>query len=330
VYSADTKRANYRGLVICGSVWDCPVCSATITEFRRRELSKAMENYSDRAVLVTLTLSHHKEQRLKPLIGSLKGAYQMAFSGRWFETFKEKWSLSGTIKATEVTYGKNGWHPHYHILMFIDANVSIEQVESEFAQEIRTRWLYCLSKHDAYASMSHGVDVRGVYADIAEYVAKYAYEPADELGWNVVSELTKSPSKTASGHGKTPFQLLIAYRDGDNRAADLFLEYSSAFYRSHQLEWSKGLKKLMGLDETDDIPDEIIAEQLPEDSRLLCRLDRDQWKAVLKANLRAELLDVASKGDVEVLWEWLTSIGVKMSLGENIQMLYDEAMNRRV
>ena len=36
-----TAKAFYGGLVVCGSVWLCPICAAKISERRRIELQKA-------------------------------------------------------------------------------------------------------------------------------------------------------------------------------------------------------------------------------------------------------------------------------------------------
>ena len=39
----------------------------------------------------------------------------------------------GRITATEVTYGDNGWHPHFHILMFFDHEINTQGLQSFLA-----------------------------------------------------------------------------------------------------------------------------------------------------------------------------------------------------
>jgi len=49
-----------------------------------------------------------------------KGWGYMTAGRQWIQ-FKETFGLVGTIKAVEVTHGGNGWHPHIHVLFFVDA-----------------------------------------------------------------------------------------------------------------------------------------------------------------------------------------------------------------
>src|SRR5260370_40243977 len=38
LYSPSRQSAHYRGLMVCGSIWVCPICAAKISERRRIEL----------------------------------------------------------------------------------------------------------------------------------------------------------------------------------------------------------------------------------------------------------------------------------------------------
>jgi hypothetical protein len=40
---------------------------------------------------------------------------------RVVQGFKNKWRILGTLKALEITYGENGWHPHLHVLVVSDS-----------------------------------------------------------------------------------------------------------------------------------------------------------------------------------------------------------------
>jgi hypothetical protein len=42
LYSPDHQSAHYGGLMVCGSVWLCPLCAAKIAERRRIELEQAI------------------------------------------------------------------------------------------------------------------------------------------------------------------------------------------------------------------------------------------------------------------------------------------------
>ena len=75
-------KAHYGNLVRCGSVWNCPVCSAQISEKRKVELKKAIENYRKKGgfvYLLTLTNRHNYGDNLAALLDGQKKA--LAFFG---------------------------------------------------------------------------------------------------------------------------------------------------------------------------------------------------------------------------------------------------------
>jgi hypothetical protein len=69
-----TQKAFYSGLMICGSVWICPVCASKISERRRAELKRASTAYRESGgnlTMLTLTFSHSRSDRLADLNGKL-------------------------------------------------------------------------------------------------------------------------------------------------------------------------------------------------------------------------------------------------------------------
>jgi hypothetical protein len=128
--------------------------------------------------------------------------------------------------------------------------------------------------------------------------------------------LTKAPTKTASDDGATPFQLLEMYGEGDEEAGRLFEEYSAAFHGRAQLQWSRGLRALLGL--TEDEPSDADIMAAADDSpQLLASLNRYTWYKLihLPRDVRGELLCVARRGDVGQLEAFISgAIGEKVAL----------------
>jgi len=119
IKQADNK-AFLTNLQLCGSPWDCPVCSAKISERRRDELLKAVEVHKKaggEVFMLTLTFPHKDHDNLQELMTKLRRAINSFVSGRRYNGFKSKFGFVGSIRALEVTHGENGWHPHFHILM---------------------------------------------------------------------------------------------------------------------------------------------------------------------------------------------------------------------
>src|SRR5437773_6935288 len=42
LYSPQNQTAHYGGLMVCGSIWVCPLCAARISEYRRVEVEQAI------------------------------------------------------------------------------------------------------------------------------------------------------------------------------------------------------------------------------------------------------------------------------------------------
>lgn len=118
---ADGHRAKWGGLLRCGRVHVCPVCSAEIRARRRvqvvRAVRRMMETRPDlQIVMVTFTIGHRSRHELKMLLDGLKKAYRrMRQSGVVSRMFKRM--VHATIRAFEFTHGGNGWHPHIHVLL---------------------------------------------------------------------------------------------------------------------------------------------------------------------------------------------------------------------
>jgi hypothetical protein len=293
-YNASSKRAFYRGLQTCGSVWTCPVCSAKITEKRRVELTQAVEKWRDNngsLVMVTLTLQHSREDDLKMLLTALKDSWRRLKSGRRWMSTREKYELSAYVSSTEVTHGGSGWHPHIHALFFSTLPESEFDIES-FKAELTARYTALLEKHGRYASDYYGIDARLGDEFAGDYASKFGLE----------REMVKSISKHGKS-GSSPFELLERYTDGDAQAGALFREYARAFYGVRQLTWSRGAREILELGE--ELEDEQIAAEEPEESELLITLDPEQFAKIARAELRGEVLEIASTGDACYLWRYL-------------------------
>lgn len=291
--SAEHQKAFYSGLMTCGSVWSCPVCTAKVQERRRVEISKGVEwayRSGKQAAMVTLTFPHYKESQLEDLIKKQASALAYFRSGAPWSRFKKKVGFTGLIRALELTYGQHGWHPHTHELWLVDASASVEDEKSYIIE----RWLKCCIKAglvDASDSAQiaafkrHAVDIRD-RCDTSDYLAKHDKEST----WGVDREVAKASSKAGKATGLHPFGLLALALDGDKVAGQKFVEYSAVMRGKRQLFWSHGLKALVGLDE---VTDEELAAQQEDKADFLGFITAKQWRWVRKAGLRSQLLDAA-------------------------------------
>lgn len=286
VYSPEHQRANYQGLFVCGSVHVCPWCSSKISERRRAEVGSAIATAKAQGLavyLLTLTFPHGLGDDLGEITDKALSAYSKLFRGKAGVALRDKIGLEGTIRALEVTHGANGWHPHFHVLLFLNPEqmVTPEDVHSLVAP----RWQkVAVSVGLPAPSLAHGCHCDGG-DKAAAYVAKGST-------WGLESELTKGHVKVAKGaKGRTPFALLRDYADGDKQAGALFAEYARIFEGKRQLVWSKGLKRRFAIV---DMTDEELANAPEETSVLvLATISDKQWLAIRCGRLETVLLDLA-------------------------------------
>lgn len=285
--------AHYANLQHCGSVWACPVCAAKISEKRRRELAEAILTHratGGEVYLMTLTNPHHKSSSLKGLLDGQKQALRSFFSGtRASKAIFESMGRIGHIRALELTHGANGWHPHYHILVFVKAKLSDERFSAVRDALARLWQRSCTKAGLPQPSMQHGLDLRdGSYAD--KYVGK----------WGLAEEMTKAHVKKGTVSSRTPWDLLRAAATGDVQAGRLFQEFVVVFKGARQLSWSRGLRKTLGLE--NETTDQDIVDTPEAEAKLVFELNIVQWAAICAQDMRAELLR-AAENDVAIALE---------------------------
>lgn len=210
----------------------------------------------------------------------------------------------GSVRALEVTYGENGWHPHLHELALLQIPVT-GAIESGIESWVKDHWRKAVEKQGYNATWQHGADVKTEEHSIRDYVVKFGRLPK-ETRWTVEHELTKAVVKKSHADGTTPLGLLHKYGLGDQQAGKLFVEYARSFKGKNQLVWSRGLREMLGFGIMPT--DEQLAEDEGESGRILASLSRSEWATILSLNHRAVLLEYASGASESELSSYLTNL----------------------
>lgn len=305
-HASRTRSAHYGALQVCGSVWLCACCAAKVSERRRVELHQGVEAWlgegaEHRLVLATFTIQHRPCDALSAVLRRLKGAREYLLSGAPGMRLRSRYSIAGSIRTLEVTHGKSGWHPHMHVLMFLERDGVVEGLRDYLAE----RWPKCVASAGGYASRA-GFDMQVSDQQVADYVAKWGRQPT----WTTAHEMTKAVVKKGHQSGRTPTELLLAYAQGDCDAGRLWIQYGCTFKGERQLWWSHGLRERLGL--VIEQSDEELAAAHEEDAQLLGLLRLDQWRVVVANDARAEILQAARSGD------WSDVSAVLERLGANV------------
>ena len=264
-YNEIREKAHWANVQRCGGVWICPVCAKQITEKRREELKTGIDcwknNHGGSVLLLTLTFSHSMGQPLKGLLLWLRKAMKRFYETTKVQAIFKEMGVKYKINGLEVTFGENGWHPHRHILLLTDHDNPDSDTYRDILADL---WIKaCVNSGLNAPSMKHGLDIRdGTYAQ--QYVSK----------WGLENELTKGHIKKGRNGSMTPFDLLqLSFDDVEvfgKKPSKLWQEFGIAIKGSRQLEWGRGLKKLLGIDEKTD---EELAEETEQNAITLRPVD---------------------------------------------------------
>jgi hypothetical protein len=283
------------GVETCSSVWACPICAnriyarraAEVTRFVVWALAQGLTLY-----MVTLTIRHQKAHSLKQLQRGMAASWRKWFTtGREATERRKAWGIKHYIRATEVTHGPNGWHPHLHIMLAADRlPYELECIEGSNA------WMaavYKLLGEEWMPDHTHGMRITRIRGnEQARYLSK--------LGLEIAQISTKSARKdghqTAWGIGQDAANQLPG-------AGELWEEYQAAMFGQRQLTWSRGTKKLAGVEE---VSDDEIAE---ESERPECMvIEPSAWDAMIRAGILPILVGLAKRSMPELV-AWLRGAG---------------------
>lgn len=251
------RRAFWDGVLQCGRQHSCPVCAERRAAKRARELDDLMRSDPDgRWQMLTMTVRHSKNESLREIIERLFDAWRFTRTTRAVrEVFKKR--VSASVRALEVTYGKNGWHPHIHLLL---RTADWLPGERELFADAWTRALGSMQKRGIGVVWSAPLRGKGD-EQRARYIAKLGAEVAG-LG------------KEARRGNLTPWQVAHgALSDESERA--LWTEYQTTMHGRRILEFDERAKAIAALAEAPTEPvSEMRIELLSEEVSYLARAER--------------------------------------------------------
>jgi hypothetical protein len=261
----------------CASVWCCPVCSARIRTRRQVELETACGVHvasGGALAMLTLTLRHDSSMSLFEVLGALLRSYRGARHRKAFKAIRRL--LIGVVRSLEVTYGENGWHPHLHLLLFVESEVEREKLES-LLDDFITDWRFVVGRDlGVMPSVERAVDLTWFGSDsvaAAGYVSK------------VAKEITQADSKS----GRDPFSLLDVEGVARDRAVAMWCEYADTMRGVQSISWTKGLRDLLGLGR--QVTDEELLEDVDQGDDVVHSMLWAEWQKVRRAGREVEVFE---------------------------------------
>jgi hypothetical protein len=313
-------KAGFEGLQLCSSIWACPCCSARIRQGRAVEVETAgVRHLNDGGALlfVTLTLPHDVQDPLARSLDAVLNGWREVQQRKGWKQLTARLGLVGFIRATEVTYtpadeGGSGWHPHLHLLLFLEREVGLDSLEDLYGK-LHDYWAHAITRRGfrAPGGGGVGVNVRVVEGrtgnSAAGQLAAYLTKVQDAYGesWNVGSEMLRGDLKNGRRSASlTPFDLaaqalgLAVDAHGERvparpDRAQLWHEFERASKGRRAIYWSKGLRARYA---TPEVPDEQLPEVVtdPASVVVVATFTAQQWRQLIRRrHLLTLLLDLA-------------------------------------
>jgi hypothetical protein len=314
------QSAGYSGLVSCGSIWVCPVCSRKIAAKRAVEVGHvvaAAVSEGLTVVLLTKTLSHHAGQPLAVTWDAVRDCWDSIIKNKWYREAKTAIGLIGTIRNAEVTHGVNGFHPHMHALLIMRGDVTNAEL-ANFIAGIDQRWASKAVSLGLALPLAVGQDYRRItpeeIGEVADYMSKgHKDTPLDpgKLGL----ELTFTQSKKArSAHAtRSMWEVLEnAVERGEQADVKTWQEFERVSKGRRSLVWSRGLRERFNLGkELSD--EEIAAEEIGTEDDTVLYITNAGWSKMVRyrPDLIPQVLDVVEQGGFDALAIFLEFHGIE-------------------
>lgn len=320
------SHAGFAGVQTCGSVWACPNCSARIMAFRAAEIAQAVDGWEatggrdgtgGQVAFFTFTMRHHAGMRLADIWDALSEGWHAITAGKVHQAEKAVYGQETTrvvasgrrkgetvpchvlpwLRVVELTHGvANGWHLHVHALVFLDKDVTEDEVHDLY----RTwwgRWKAGLESAgvDGALMVNEARVLRGkeVAARIGKYATKAVYTAGEVGGLEVGRGDLKSGRFGNRGIWEVLRDVVLQPNGPElvERDAALWREYEQASKRRRQMTWARGARDLLGLGV--EVDDETIAdEEVGTVEDAVVNLPPASWRDLVRVpGRRVELLE---------------------------------------
>ena len=206
------KGAYLTGLARCRSVNGCAACREDKWTALRREFKAVFDLHIATGGifrLLTLTCPHSATERFVWVLRDLLAAWVFFANSRAVRDLQKRGAFFRRV--LEVVHGNaQGWHPHFHVPMFLPAMA--EEEEERVVTKLRAAWIKAMKRASGGKRVplarhqDWNRDVHPAYATKGDVRHRTESEP----------------------HGSAAFELARAATLGDPRAVVLFREYVAA------------------------------------------------------------------------------------------------------
>jgi hypothetical protein len=261
--SGETRR---RGIHACRNVNVCPVCWSRRRIQERAEIVHAGSLWAAAGGglgKLVITVPHRQGETLADVLARLDDRTDSLRKGRAGVELRNEWGVEGLIRATEITWGRAGWHPHQHWLMFGREPFS-DPARAGLWRWIKDRWSKRATKDPEsplYKPDDGPSDVSAIDpGDLDDHGGHITKGPSRSTEERYYQALANNDDMLAMY--LAPFVFGDEAAAGDPFFAAVWREYEQTVHGSQWIRWSNGFRARFGLGVAGRVPaleGEVIA-----------------------------------------------------------------------
>lgn len=307
------------GLMRCSSPSTCVVCSSRIAKARGTWLSEVFHKAIEQGFqisMLTLTVRHKRSDRLDNLLKAMEQAYTNVQGSTSYKALRNDYD-SSFIRVLEVTHGKNGFHPHYHIAIIHRPGFDFELLRADMERT----WV------------TH-IERQGLLAPIPDKAVHIVHNASDEQrAWYLTKacgmsslEVSNGRYKTAKGDNLGIWQIHGLAVSGDLDSKYVWHAYEKAIFKKRLFTMSKGMADKFGViwrsdvelasDEVSDLEGLSLGENIADNLQKVAlsiefvgALSPFTWKQICERRLNGALYDLLRTDSPDV-GGWLVLQGI--------------------
>ena len=353
---SSSGKARFAGVAHSNNMRLDPVDAPRVSYKRRKEIQRALQWGYDNGfipVMMTLTIFHDWTwQPLTKLIAVLRNSYDDLFEHNAGEKLRKAIGFQYRIFRMEETLDmeKDGWHPHYHVVLFVPKD-NLNTL-SDLEPKLKKRWSKLVQKHyktfvgeevpESYlpALYEHGLylsryskDVKDKYGrivhkkgelyqvDDSKYLAKImGCDSAEVYGGD------KELAATLQKNSLSPFDLLRGEPTAEE--VDLWNEYAAATKGLSCFRFARGFKEVIDEYFARNPHRDPVSKNLPRESfvvslreeiyHLLYRNFKiEEIRNIIASLIKTAGFDISKVYDL--LYSWLKKLFVGWGLPEPME-----------
>lgn len=340
------EDSRFFGHLTCKNTWCCPICTARVMEKRRQRIGAALDALGNKlfAMSLTFTIPHLRFQSCHEVTDILYETWKRFLNAKHCSKSREDQftkpvkdffaKIQHYVKVAEYTWGKNGWHPHFHCIFWtdfesaktiIDFQPQLQKSWNQIFQNVAqsywkknnlerdiNKFIDCI-RHANLTGSSESVN----FSTNADGSLYRTTSSAYVSGWGGDSEATANIQKKASHSDHYTQWQILELAESNETFANLYIEFCLEVckYVHKRTTFSHSLKPI--IDEyIQKVGYESVIKKKSTEWKVLCWFSKEQWLQLCSKNLYypvlSNILYLAKKAPLnfnseELLFDYIIS-----------------------